>query len=115
MISRATSSGERRRICRSLSSSQRTRIGLVPARVQKAHERRLDVVDVSGQRDELGRRAVEEQLGVGEHEETVGVALGLAYVVGREQDRRARLGPLADELPYPLAVARVQRGRGLVE
>src|SRR3954452_14270144 len=53
----------------------------VAARVQEAHERRLDVVDVAGQRDELRRGAIEEQLGVVEDEQALGVALGLAHVV----------------------------------
>ena len=39
---------------------------------------------------ELARRAGEEQLAVGEHDDAVGVALGLLHVVGRVDDGRAR-------------------------
>src|SRR3954468_830165 len=103
MTSSETSSGERRRIWRSLTSSQRTSVALL---VQERDERRLEVgagVLVA----QLLRRAAEQQLAVGQHERAVGVALGLADVVGRVDDGR---GELAHERPQTLALARVQRG-----
>ena len=64
---------------------------------------------------ELGRRAVEDPLAVGEDEQAVAVALGLEQVVGRVDHRRPGAGEAEDELPEPLALARVEPGRGLVE
>ncbi len=66
-------------------------------------------------RVQLGGRAVEEALAVGEDEQAAAVALGLGDVVGREDDARAALGEAEDELPEALALARVEPGRGLVE
>ena len=45
----------------------------------------------------------------------MGVALGLGDVVGGEDDARARRGQSGDEPPQALALARVERGGGLVE
>ena len=88
--SSATSSGERRRICRSLSSSQR--MSVAPA-AQEAHERALEVdrVVLARRALQLRRRAGEQELAVGEHEQPVGVALGLGDVVrGVDDGRGAR-------------------------
>src|SRR3954451_12406245 len=68
-----SSSGARRRICRSLAASQR--IALVAPLVQEGDEGGLEVALIA---DERGRRAVVEQLAVGEHQDAIGVALGLA-------------------------------------
>src|SRR5690349_21582564 len=79
-INRATSSGERRRICTSLSSSQRTVEELVAALVQEGHECGLEVEVAVARADralQVPRRAGEQQLAVGQHQHTVGVALGL--------------------------------------
>src|SRR4051794_17174309 len=84
----ATSSGDRRRICRSLISSQRIAPGLVTVLVQERHERRLEVRRVIlGVLDgalEVARRAAEEELAVGEDHDLGAVALGLLDHVGRE-------------------------------
>src|SRR3954451_11149738 len=108
MTSSATSSGERRRIWRSLTSSQRTSVALL---VQEGDKRRLEV-RAGVLAAQLLPRAAEQQLAVGQHEHAVGVALGLADVVGRIDDGR---GQFADERPQALALAGVQRGRRLVE
>ena len=83
--------------------------------VEELDERRLEVAGRAHGRLELGRRAAEQQLPVGEDEHAVGVALGLPDVVRREHHGRAAAGEAADELPQDLALARVQRRRGLVE
>src|SRR4051812_13117713 len=112
MTSSATSSGERRRMRASFWSSQRIS-GSVPPLPQEADERALEV-DAPGA-GQLARRAREEQLAVGEHEDSVGPALGLAHVVGGEDHAGALAREPRDPLPQPLALARVQRGGRLVE
>ena len=64
---------------------------------------------------QLARRAVEDALAVGQHDQLVGVAVGLRDVVGRVDDGRALAGEAQDELPQALALARVEAGAGLVE
>ena len=112
---RATSSRERRRISRSLRSSQRT--VSAPRSRQERHERRLEVarppplaaISSDG-------RAVEQQLAVGEHDRARGVASAPRRDGGW---RTARLVPgareRADELPQPLALAGIERRGGLVQ
>ena len=68
-----------------------------------------------GRREEARGRAVEQQLAVGEHQRARGVALHLAHIVRGEHDARAICRQTADEAPQPLALARVERGGGLVE
>src|ERR671911_1200516 len=96
MISSAVNSGGRRRICRSLIKSQRTSrpAASVTALVKEGNERGLEVVGrrrarAGGRlgRDrlvELAHRPVEEALAVGEHEQSLPVALRLLDVVGGE-------------------------------
>ena len=60
-------------------------------------------------------RAVEEALAVGEDQQAAAVALGLLDVVGGEDHRRPAPGELADELPEPRPLARVEADAGLVE
>ena len=64
---------------------------------------------------QLARRPAEQQLAVGQHEHALGVALGLLDVVGGVDDGRAAPRPGEHELPHALALARVERGAGLVE
>ena len=78
--------------------------------VEEADERRLEIGGAADRPLELGRRAREQQLAVGQHQHAVGVALGLADVVGRVDDGRALGGEAGDEAPQPLALAWVQRG-----
>src|SRR5687767_1143205 len=63
----------------------------------------------------LARAAVEQGLAVGEDDQATAVALGLLDVMGGEDHRRARGCEPVDELPEPLALARVEPGAGLVE
>ena len=66
-------------------------------------------------RAELARRAGEQHLAVGEHEQLARIAFGLGDVVGREDDARAGGDARVDELPEPRALARIERRRRLVE
>src|ERR1700744_1184710 len=110
---RATSPGERRRVWRALRGGQRTRVSSVPVLMQEADQGRLEIAWVPAHRLlELGRSAGEEQLPVGQEQHPGGVALDLADVVGGEEHGRAQA---RDELPQPLALARVKRRRWLVE
>src|SRR3954447_3912446 len=113
----ATSSGERRRICRSLTSSQRTR--LMPLLAQERDERRLEVERPAfaplDRPLELARGAHEQELAVGDHGHLMRVPVGLLHVVRRVDDRRAAAGELEDELPELLALAWVECGARLVE
>src|ERR1700753_1398098 len=95
--------------------------------VEKAAERGLEVADElvadgagAGVRFAHGSLELrgcprEQQLTVSEDEHAGRVALGLCDVVGREHDRRAMAGKRGDELPQALALARIERRRGLVE
>src|SRR5436190_20253942 len=85
--------------------------------LEEPDERLLEILALGGLRRalELLRGAVEEQVAVGEHDDAVAVALGLGYVVRAEDDARPALGQRVDEAPQALALARVQRARGLVE
>jgi len=81
--------------------------------MQEADQGRLEIAWVPAHRLlELGRSAGEEQLPVGQEQHPGGVALDLADVVGGEDHGRAQA---RDELPQPLALARVKRRRWLVE
>src|SRR5690242_15972555 len=111
MTSSATSSGERRRMRASFWSSQNT--GLVASVSQEPDERALEVH--APRAAQLAGRPREEQLAVGEDENAVGPALGLPDVVRGEDAARALASEARDPLPQPLALARVQRGRRLVE
>src|SRR5690606_6791972 len=83
---------------------------------EERDEGRLEVEPARADRAlELARGAAEEALAVGEHDDLVGVAVGLGDVVGGVDDRRAGLGEAEDERPQPLALARVERGARLVE
>ena len=76
---------------RSLSSSQRTSVAPL---VQELDEGLLEVEPGrAGGLLELARRAVEHALPVGQHDQLVGVAVGLRDVVGRVDDRRALAAP----------------------
>src|SRR3954453_12853012 len=100
MTSSATSSGERLRICRSLMNSQRTSVAPLPEEVD---ERGLEV----GVAGNVVRRALEQQLAVGEDDDAGGVLLRLGDVVRREQHGRPAVGERLDELPQAPALARV--------
>ena len=50
-----------------------------------------------------------------EHRDAVGEPVGLLEVLGREEDRRARSGERADDVPQLLPAAGVEPGRRLVE
>src|SRR4051794_3541741 len=112
----ATSRGERRRICRSLISSQRISVAFLP---QERDEGRFEVERralVALDRPlELARRPHEEKLAVRDHADLVRVPVGLLHVVGRVDDCRAAAGQLEDELPQLLALARIERGARLVQ
>src|SRR4051794_27726840 len=110
--SRATRNGDRRRICRSLSSSQRISGPLVTAASQERDERRLEAAALLV---ELRRGAEVEDLAVGQDQDPVGVVARLLDVVRGEHDRRPAAREPLDERPQDLALARVQRGRRLVE
>src|SRR5436305_449688 len=112
-ISKPTSSFERRRICRSFSRSQRT--ALMPLTLQEADERLLEILALGGLRSRLqrGRRAVEQQLAVGQHEDPIAVAFGLGDVVRAEHHARPAVGQPLDEAPQPLTLTRIQRRRRL--
>src|SRR5918995_1482209 len=134
-MSSAVTSGERRRIWRSLTNSHRTGItpdqpvasqsafGLcsTPASmaplVQEGDERLLEVTVASLRSGavEFPRRPVEDALAVGEHQHPVAVALRLLDVVGREDHRRPAAREPADELPQPLALPWIEPGARLVE
>ena len=64
---------------------------------------------------ELARGAVEEPLAVGQQDQLLRVAVGLLDVVGGVDDRGALGREPQDELPEPLALARVERRARLVE
>ena len=84
--------------------------------MQEVHERRLEVTGVTADRPlELGRRAGEQELAVGEQEHAARVALDFGDVVGREHDRRPALGERRDELPQALALPGIERCGWLVE
>ena len=82
----------------------------MPPLPQKPHEGALEIpvcppgfaVAVASQ---IAGRAAEEQLAVGQHEHACRIPLGLADVVGREDDAGAGLRAGDDELPQPLALA----------
>ena len=59
-----------------------------------------------------GRRT---RLAVGQHDQPVGVAVGLLDVVGGVEDGGALPGEAEDELPEALALARIERRARLVE
>ncbi len=81
---------------------------------EKGEEGRLDVAALT-RGGQLGRRAAEQQLAVGEDQHPVGVPLGLADVVGRIDDGGALGDAPEDELPQALALTRVERRARLVE
>jgi hypothetical protein len=64
---------------------------------------------------QLGGRAVEEALSVGQHDELRRVPVGFTHVVRREDDRRPLGRQRHQELPQPPPLPRVERGAGLVE
>ena len=70
---------------------------------------------VPGLRDEVGGRAGEQLLAVGEDEQARAVARGLGDVVRREDDGAARLEQPVDDRPEARALARVERRGRLVE
>src|SRR3954452_16423154 len=63
----------------------------------------------------LGRRAVEQVLAVGEHQEAPAVALRLGEIVGGEDDCGPAAGESQHEVPEPLALSWVEPRAGLVE
>src|SRR2546423_15123239 len=108
MTSSATSSGERRRICRSLRKSQRTAVRWsMPAVVQEAHERRLEVQPGGAGGDlELTGGAGEQQLPVGQPQHPGGVAPRPPPDVGGGGDAGAPRGGGAPRPPPPPPPAR---------
>src|SRR2546421_281849 len=91
-------------------------IASVPALRQEPHEGRLEIGRPARHRPpELGRGSGEQQLPVGEHQPLVAVALRLGHVVGGVHNGRPTLRQAPDELPQALPLARIERGRGLIE
>ena len=64
---------------------------------------------------ELVGRALGDDPAVVDDRQPVGQRVGLLEVVGREEDRRARLAQAADLVPHPGSRLRVEAGRRLVE
>ena len=115
-MSSPTSSFERRRICRSLRASSASALSDPRARRKETNAcSRSSLGAGVAAALQLGGRPAEEHLAVGEDEDAIGVALGLGDVVRAEDDGRAALGERGDEAPQPLALARVERARRLVE
>src|SRR5690349_17148777 len=106
-MSSATSSGERRRIWRSFTNSQRTSLQpSVPALAQEPHERGLEIGGalVAGHLLlELVGRAREQPLAVREDHHLLRVSLGLLHVVRGVDDGGPATREREDELPQVLA------------
>src|SRR3954451_11667566 len=89
----------------------------MPPLAEEGDERLLEVARTGLRHGgmELGRRAVEQVLAVGEHQEATTVALRLGEIVGGEDHRRPAARESQNEVPEPLALAGVEPRAGLVE
>ena len=122
--SSATISGERRRIRRSLASRARiARIRRLASDAARASRKRTNACsNAPALEPSMPARSPELLLGPGEdeapllqHDQPIGLRVGLLDVLRREHDGAAAARDAAEELPQPGALARVEARRRLVQ